>query len=148
MPRRRGPRLGALLLLACPLIACGDGDEGLDPTMRAPEVGTYEYEAHIVTSDTLPADTLSGEFEISVASEDSILGSWSVQGYTGAPVRGIWNVNAYTLPAVPTSIQGAVTHRVWRQSGSLDLSCSLSYERVEAADTFRSSTGNSCTLLR
>lgn len=147
-PRRRGPRLRTLLLVLS-IAACGDGDEGLDPTMRAPDTGTYEYEALILTSDTLPPDTLIGQFDIAVASPDSLIGSWSVQGYTGAPVRGTWNINAYTVPAVPTSIGGAVTHRVWRQSGNANLSCALSYERVEmAADTFRSSTGNRCTLYR
>jgi hypothetical protein len=148
-PRRRGARLRAIVLLALPLAACNDGDEGLDPSFRAPETGSYEYDALVHTSDTLPPDTLTGQLEISVASRDSIIGTWSVPGYTGASVRGVWNVNAYTLPANPTSIQGSVTHRVWRQSGTLDLSCALSYERVDMpADTFTSSTVNRCTLAR
>lgn len=147
-PRRRGLRLRALLLVL-PIAACGDGDQGLDPAMRAPGIGVYEYEALIVTSDTLPPDTLIGQLDITVASQDSVLGAWSVQGYAGETVRGTWNINAYILPAVPTTIGGAVTHRVWRRSGSLELACALSYERVEMpADTFRSSTGNRCTLYR
>lgn len=148
-PRRRGTRLRWLLSLALPLTACGGDDQGLDPNLRAPATGTYQYDALVHTSDSLPPDTLSGELEISASSEDSVIATWSVPGFSAAPVRGTWNINAYTLPANPTSFQGDVTHRIWRQASSENLSCTLNYERIDMpADTFTSSSANRCTLVR
>ena len=137
--------LTALLILA----ACGDSDDSLDPQLRAPETGTYTYEALVVMTEDAEPDTFSGTLVVDVASEDSIVGAWSVNGYD-ALARAIWNINAYTLPADPTPPrQGTITHRVWRQNHSTNLSCALTYERVTAqADTFRSSTENDCALIR
>lgn len=147
-PRRNAASRRRAWLLALPFLACSDGDEGLDPALRAPQTGVYAYEALVYTADTLPPDTFSGQLDISVATQDSLVGTWSVPGYLTAPVRGTWNINAYTLPALPSSIPGTITHRVWRQSASLDLSCALTYEHVVMpADTFRSSVTNHCTLL-
>lgn len=147
-PRRRGSRL-AVAFLAVALPACGDGDESLDPQLRAPNTGTYSYDALIYTQDASPPDTFSGTLVISVSSEDSIVGSWSVAGFDGE-ARGIWNITAYTLPADPEPpVQGSVTHRVWRENASGDLSCTLNYQRIQTpADTFRTSSENSCSLLR
>lgn len=147
-PRRRGNRSLGLALLATLLLACASDDEGLDPQVRAPELGTYGYDALLHTSDSLPPDTLTGQVHITVANEDSIVASWSVPGYAAAALRGTWNVNAYTLPADAPALGGSIIHRVWRQNNSRNLSCVLSYQRIELpADTFTSSNANACTLL-
>ena len=147
-PRRRGIRrvaTCAALLLA----ACGDADESLDPQIRAPGTGTYAYEAIILTDDAVDAvpDTFLGSLQIDVSSEDSIVGAWHVAGY-GPQARGIWNINSYTLPAEPAPpVQGTITHRLWRQSDSGNLSCNMTYQRVRMpADTFTTSTQNACSL--
>jgi hypothetical protein len=133
------------------LAACGDTDESLDPQIRAPSTGSYAYEASILTDeavDAVPA-TFEGTLLIDVASEDSIVGSWTVAGY-GTQARGIWNITAYTLPADPAPpVQGTITHRVWRQSGSGNIACNVTYQRIRMpADTFTTSAENSCTLVR
>ena len=144
-PRRWGPLLALTALAA--LAACGEGDDTLDPQVRAPNEGTYDYDALVHTAEDAEPDTFSGTLEITVSSEDSIIGTWEVDGYSAAPARGIWNITAYTLPAEPTPpLQGEITHRVWRQNGSGNLSCQLSYELEMPADTFTSSTENSCSL--
>jgi hypothetical protein len=143
-PRRWGPvlALGALAVIT----ACGDSEESLDPQFRAPDEGVYQYEALVHTEEGAEPDTFVGSLQITVASEDSIVGTWDVDGY-GAAARGIWNITAYTLPADPSPpIQGDITHRVWRLNGSGDLSCQLSYELVMPMDTFTSTTENSCSL--
>ena len=149
-PRRRGVRrvaACATLLLA----ACGDSDESLDPQLRAPGTGTYAYEAIVLTDDAVDAvpDTFEGTLQIDVASEDSIVGSWSVPRYA-VTARGIWNITAYTLPADPDPpIRGTITHRVWRQNGSTNLSCNVTYQHLRSpADTFTTSTENLCSLIR
>lgn len=151
-PRRRGRRGSMwLLLLQLPLTGCGGDDEGIAPTLRVPDLGTYAYDAVIQTADSV-ADTLSGSIDMVAASEDSIVGEWAVTGYAGAPERGAWNVNAYTLPAQPVGPGGPgrlVTHRVWRLNASDDLQCQVAYQHIVQADTFISSTSqNSCSLLR
>lgn len=149
-PRRRGLRrvaACAALLLA----ACGDTDESLDPQLRAPNPGSYAYEAVILTDEAVDAvpDTFEGSLQIDVSSEDSIVGSWTVPGY-GAQARGVWNIVAYVLPADPAPpVQGSITHRVWRQSGSGNLSCNVTFQRIRMpADTFTTSSENHCTLIR
>lgn len=149
-PRRRGLRRAA----ACAALlfaACGDSDESLDPQLRAPDPGTYAYEALILTDEAVDAepDTFDGTLRIDVSSEDSIVGAWSVPGY-GPTARGTWNITAYTLPADPTPpLQGTITHRVWRQSGSDNLTCNVTFQRIQMpADTFTTSTENACTLQR
>ena len=147
-PRRRGT--GAVVLSALTLLAaaCGDGEEALDPQMRAPETGSYAYDALVYTADGEPPDTFSGQLVISVSSEDSITGSWSVAGYS-SEARGIWNITAYALVADPQPpVQGSITHRVWRENGTGDLSCNLTYTREMPADTFMSTNENSCSFDR
>ena len=144
-PRRRGfLGLAALLLIS----ACGDGDESLDPQLRAPATGSYAYDALVYTADGEPPDTFSGFLDIDVSSEDSIIGSWNVDGYDD-PARGIWNINAYTVVTAPQPpLHGTITHRLWRQNGSGDLSCNLTYVLEMPADTFMSTSENSCSLDR
>lgn len=149
-PRRRGiPRVAACATLL--LAACGDSDESLDPQLRAPGIGAYTYEAIILTDEAVDAvpDTFEGTLQIDISSEDSIVGSWNVPRY-GPQARGIWNITAYTLPADPAPpIRGTVTHRVWRQNGSANLSCHATYQYVQPpADTFTTSSENSCSLVR
>jgi hypothetical protein len=146
-PRRWGST--ALLAALVPLLpACGDGDASLDPQMRAPATGVYAYDALVYTAAGSPPDTFSGSLAIDVSSEDSITGSWSVAGYAGE-ARGIWNITAYTLPADPQPpVQGSITHRIWRDNASGDLSCNLTYTRTMPADTFSTSSENSCSLDR
>ena len=145
-PRRWG-RLLALGALAA-VAACGD-DESLDPQIRAPNEGSYDYEALVYTAPDSEPDTFAGTLEITVSSEDSIIGTWSVDGYSAAAARGVWNFTAYTLPADPTPpLQGDITHRVWRQNGSGSLQCQLTYEVVTMpADTFTTTSENSCSLI-
>ena len=147
-PRRWGAGSSAWLLLSMLAAACGDSDEALDPELRVPNTGSYAYEALVYTEEGTPPDTFSGTLSINVASEDSILGTWDVDGYAATVARGIWNINAYTLPADPSPpLQGDITHRVWRQNNSGDLSCALTYERVTMpADTFTTSSENRCSL--
>lgn len=149
-PRRRG----VLRVAACAtliLAACGDSDEGLDPQVRTPTVGTYTYEALILTDDAAGADpdTFEGTLQIDIASEDSIVGSWNVAGF-GPQARGVWNINTYALPAEPSPpLRGTITHRVWRQAGSTNLSCNVTYQRIQmSADTFTTSAENYCSLVR
>ena len=147
-PRRRGGHAAAACALAL-LAAGGESDEALDPQIRAPDLGTYAYEAVVQTRDTLGPTAFAGTLVIDVSSEDSIVGSWAVDGY-GAEARGVWNITAYTLPANPAPpMQGTITHRVWRRSASSDLDCALTYQHIRMpADTFRSSSENDCTLVR
>ena len=148
-PRRRG-RSARATLLFLPLLplACESGDDTLDPQLRAPEVGTYTYDATVYTEENGDPVTFEGSLDITVSSEDSIIGTWSVPGYSGAQARGIWNITAYTLPADPQPpIQGSISHRVWRGSGGA-LSCNLTYVHEMPADTFTSSGENDCTLVR
>ena len=149
-PRRRGvPRIAACAVLL--FTACGGGDESLDPEIRAPDTGTYAYEALVLTDDAVDAepDTFEGTLQIDVSSEDSITGSWSVPGYA-AQARGVWNIVAYVLPADPAPpIQGTITHRVWRANNTGNLSCNVTYQHIRTpADTFTTSTENSCSLVR
>ena len=147
-PRRRGSIRCALAALVLLLPACGDGDESLDPEMRAPSTGVYAYDALVYTAEGEAPDTFSGSLSIEVSSEDSITGSWSVDGY-GDEARGIWNVTAYTLAADPQPpVQGSITHRIWRDNASGDLSCNLTYLREMPTDTFSTSSENSCSLDR
>ena len=150
-PRRRGipARLLPLVLLAT--TACSD-EESLAPGLRVPELGSYAYDAVVLTGDSV-ADTLSGSFTIFVASEDSIVGVWAVPGYTGASQLGRWDVNSYTVPAQPSGPDGenrSMIHRVARRDASVDLECGVAYRHVlAAADTFTSSISqNDCSLLR
>lgn len=146
-PRRRG-LCRAALIGTLVLTSCGDADEALDPQLRAPATGTYAYDALVYTAEDTPPDTFAGTLLIAVSSEDSIVGTWTVPGYASA-ARGIWNITAYTLSADPNPpLQGSITHRVWRRNaGSLD--CNLTYQHVRMpTDTFTSSTGNSCSLVR
>ena len=146
-PRRRGTALAGASALLLLFAACAE-DEALDPQMRAPTTGIYTYEALIYTDDGLPADTFEGTLDIDVSSEDSIVGTWSVDGYEDE-ARGIWNITAYALAADPEPpIQGTITHRVWRQHGNGDLSCQVTYTLEMPADTFTSSTENSCSIDR
>lgn len=132
-----------------PALACSDEDEALDPTLRAPAVGLYDYDALVHRSDTTPPDTLVGQLQIVAANQDSIVGTWAVAGFGTASVRGNWNVTAYTLPAPTTTLGGTVTHRVWRSGGGSGLSCTLTYERIDMpADTFTSYLSNRCSLVR
>lgn len=115
-----------------------------------PDLGTYLYDAVILIGDSV-ADTLSGSISIIVADQDSIVGVWAVQGYTGAPQRALWDVNSYTLPAQPSGPNGqtrSMTHRVARRSASANLECGVAYRDVlAAADTFFSAISqNSCSL--
>lgn len=147
-PRRRGSIRCAVAALALVLPACGDGDESLDPHMRAPETGVYAYDALIYTEEGVAPDTFTGSLAIEVSSEDSITGNWTVDGYDDE-ARGIWNITAYTLTADPEPpVQGSITHRVWRDNASGDLSCNLTYTREMPADTFSTSSENSCSLDR
>ena len=144
-PRRWGP--GIALVLLVPFYACGD-DEALDPQIRAPETGSYAYEALVYTEDGAPPDTFAGTLVLSVASEDSIVGNWDVDGYENG-ARGMWNITAYALMADPQPpIQGSITHRVTRDNGSGTLSCALTYTHEMPTDTFTTSTENSCSLHR
>ena len=117
--------------------------------MRAPETGSYAYDALVYTEDGSPPDTFSGSLVIGVSSEDSITGSWDVQGFD-SEARGIWNVTAYALLADPQPpVQGTLTHRIWRANGSDGLRCNLTYQRISMpADTFTSSAENTCSLDR
>ena len=147
-PRRWGSTRSAVAALVLLLPACGDGDESLDPQMRAPETGVYAYDALIHTEEGLPPDTFTGSLAIEVSSEDSITGTWNVEGYE-AEARGIWNITAYALAAdSEPPVQGSITHRVWRDNASGDLSCNLTYTREMPADTFSTSAENSCSLDR
>ena len=146
-PRRRGPAYAALATFVALASACGD-DEALDPQIRAPEAGTYAYEALVYTENGAPPDTFDGQLVLSVTSVDSIVGSWDVDGYEAA-ARGMWNITAYALMADPSPpIQGHITHRVTREPGSTELSCDLTYTHEMPADTFTSSAENSCSLER
>lgn len=154
LPRRRGSRAGVMLLaglLALVALACGGDDEGLAPGVRTPETGDYDYDAIIQIDDSV-ADTLSGMVAITVSSEDSIVGIWTVPGYDGTPQRGPWHINAYALPAPPTGGPPgrSITHRIWRQQASPELNCEVSYQRISTSmppDTFISSTfDNDCSL--
>ena len=151
-PRRWGSHGSApLLLLALALTACGD-DESIAPGMRVPDLGLYAYDAIIQIGDSA-ADTLSGTISLTAASEDSIVGVWSVPGYAATPQHGPWNVSAYALPAQPTGADAQarfVTHRVWRRNASDDMECQVAYRHViQEADTFSSSTiQNRCSLFR
>lgn len=147
-PRRWGRLARTTVLLGLTIPACENGDGALDPTQRAPAVGLYDYDALVHRTDSTPPDTLVGQFEILAANEDSIVGVWSVDGFGDAAVRGVWNVPAYTLPAFPTSFTGSVTHRLWRAGAGTGLSCTVTYEHVEASDTFTSYLENRCSLVR
>jgi hypothetical protein len=71
-----------------------------------------------------------------------------VDGY-GSTARGMWNITAYALLADPQPpVQGSITHRVTRETGSAHLSCDLTYLYEMPADTFMSSAENSCWLER
>ncbi|HEX6588599.1 MAG TPA: hypothetical protein VF039_06215 [Longimicrobiales bacterium] len=137
----------AILLLT----ACDGGDESLDPELRAPDTGTYAYEAIVLTDEAVDAepDTFVGSLQIDVSSEDSITGTWSVPGY-GGQARGVWNIVAYVLAADPSPpIQGTITHRVWRANNTGNLACNVTYQYIQMpADTFTTSTENSCSLVR
>lgn len=145
-PRRWGSGVLAFALLML-LPACGE-DEALDPQIRAPETGSYAYEALVYTEDGEVPDTFAGSLVLSVSSEDSIVGTWDVDGY-GNAARGIWNITAYALMADPAPpVQGSITHRVTRDNGSGTLSCSLTYQHEMPSDTFISSAENSCSIER
>lgn len=143
-PRRRGfaaAGAAALLLLA----ACSE-DEALDPQNRAPATGIYDYEALIHMAEGVPPDTFVGTLDIDVSSEDSIVGTWNVDGFEDE-ARGIWNITAYTLAADPAPpLQGTISHRVWRATGAGSLSCQVTYTLEMPSDTFSSSTENYCSL--
>jgi hypothetical protein len=145
-PRRRGIAAAGVLVLLLHAAACGD-DESLDPTMRAPATGIYEYEALVYTAEGEEPDTFAGTLDIDVSSEDSIVGTWNVDGYEDL-ARGIWNITAYALIADPEApLQGTITHRVSRESSG-SLSCDLTYVVEMPADTFTSSAENDCSLQR
>ena len=135
----------AILLGAAVLASCGDGAEGLDPTLRVPDAGVYDYDALIGTSDST-VDTLAGTLELTSTTPDTITGRWAVPGFTGQSHRAAWNINAYVMPATPTQIPGTLNHRLWRHRNGSDLSCVASYQRVEMSDTFTSTTV--CSLRR
>lgn len=146
-PRRRGTAVAALATIVALASACGD-DEALDPQLRAPEPGSYAYEALVYTDEGLAPDTFTGQLIVSVSSEDSIVGTWDVDGYESS-ARGLWNITAYALMADPAPpVQGSITHRVTREPGSAHLSCDLTYLHEMPADTFTSSAENSCSLER
>ena len=146
-PRRRGTRIAATTALLIAVAACGD-DEALDPQVRAPALGAYTYEAVVHTEEGAEPQTYAGTLVLDVSSEDSIIGTWQVDGF-GSQARGIWNITAYALGADPAPpVRGAITHRVWRSNGSDNLSCALTYQHEMPADTFMSSSENSCLLER
>ena len=146
-PRRRGPAAASAFALVLFFAACSD-EEALDPQMRAPATGVYTYDALIYTDEGVPPDTFTGTLDIDVSSEDSIVGTWNVDGFE-TEARGIWNITAYTLAADPQPpIQGTITHRVWRETGSGDLSCQVNYLLEMPSDTFSSTSENSCSLDR
>lgn len=100
-------RIAAVTALVA-LLACSDST-GLED--RVPALGSYAYSMSIPAAFGTPtARHYTGSLVITFASEDSIAGSWAVQGYQAALDLGFWNSDAYVVTAdVP---DGFITHRL------------------------------------
>ncbi|MBI4409124.1 MAG: hypothetical protein HY561_05420 [Gemmatimonadetes bacterium] len=116
--------IGPLLV---PLIALACSEDGLAPGDRAPAAGNYVFYGELQRPDAIQRDTLSGVLVITRATPDSLAGSWQVTGYDAGTARGFWNVDAYVLPARFTATAGTVNHRIRREDGATELSCTASY---------------------
>lgn len=99
------------------LAGCG-GDSG--PSAEVSALGVYNYLVRVRVRDAASATTFDGTLTITYAAEDSIAGTWAVQGYEPAASLGFLNGGSYVLRAQPNDA-ATVQHRIARDGSCLEV---------------------------